>query len=687
MKRRKAGGGYEGWLKYSLIEDAGMREAYAEKCSRLAVVGDSPVMASARRELKLALSGLLGIVPEESELPDRGPLLVAGVPDRSQLFEPLAAAGDLSGLGEEGYVIESSSDGRVYLAGLTDRAVLYAVFGFIRLLQNGEDLEEIRIRETPANGLRMLNHWDNLDGSVERGYAGKSLFFNNGEITDDLERIEDYARLLASCGINAAAINNVNVHKQETLLITDAYLPEVSRIAAIFRSCGIRLFLSVNYASPMEIGGLNTADPLNADVAAWWKSAVGNVYRHIPDFGGFLVKADSEFRPGPFTYGRNHADGANLLADALAPFGGLVVWRCFVYNCLQDWRDRSTDRARAAYDHFMPLDGDFRDNVLLQIKNGPMDFQVREPVSPLLGGMKRTNQLLELQITQEYTGQQRHLCYLVPQWKEVIEFDTRARGEGSLVARVVDGSLFGRRLGGMAAVANVGDAPNWTGHLLAQANLYGYARLAWNPGLSSEEIAREWVRMTFGRDWEAERVILQMLLDSYNIYEAYTAPLGVGWMVNPDHHYGPNVDGYEYAKWGTYHYADRDGIGVDRTVATGTGFAGQYHSPNSERYESRESCPDELLLFFHHVPYKHRLNSGKTVIQHIYDSRFEGAERAAELLTLWESIGERIDEELYGQVRQRLLHQREHACEWRDILNTYFYRKSGIADEHGRMIY
>lgn len=405
------------------------------------------------------------------------------------------------------------------------------------------------------------------------------------------------------------------------------FLPDVAKLAAIFRAYAIKLFLSVNYASTIEIGGLSSADPLDSDVREWWMTAASEIYAEIPDFGGFLVKADSENRPGPFTYGRDHADGANMLAEALKPHGGIVIWRCFVYNCKQDWRDRTTDRARAAYDHFQPLDGRFMDNVILQVKNGPIDFQVREPVSPLLGAMPKTNQVIEFQIAQEYTGQQRHVCYLIPQWKKIIDFDTQLQGEGTTIQRIVEGDVHGNPYSGFAAVSNIGNDTNWTGHLLAQANLYGYGRLAWNPELSAEEIAMEWITLTFGTNELLVQTILDILMNSWEIYESYTAPLGVGFMVNPDHHYGPNVDGYEYSMWGTYHFADCYGVGVDRTTATGTGYTSQYARINMEMYESLESCPDELLLFFHHVLYTHVLHSGKTVIQHIYDTHFEGAER------------------------------------------------------------
>jgi alpha-glucuronidase len=365
----------------------------------------------------------------------------------------------------------------------------------------------------------------------------------------------------------------------------------------------------------------------------------------------------------------------------------VVIWRCFVYNCRQDWRDRSTDRARAAYDNFKPLDGQFHNNVMLQIKNGPMDFQVREPVSPLFGAMPNTNQVLELQITQEYTGQQRHVCYLVPQWKEILDFDTYVAGEGSHVHSVVDGSLFPYAYSGMAAVSNIGADVNWTGHTLAQANLYGYGRLAWNPRLTTDEITEDWIRLTFGDDPDVVANVRHILNRSWPVYESYTAPLGVGWMVNPGHHYGPNVDGYEYSAWGTYHFADHEGIGVNRTLKDGTGYTAQYVSPNADMYETVEACPDELLLFFHHVHYTHRLHSGKTVIQHIYDTHFDGVDQAAQLVETWKDLQEKIDEKRYADVLAKLEDQVDHAREWRDVINTYFYRKSGIADEQGRPIF
>jgi len=717
----------QAWLDYRRIDDEALSAKYAAVCGRLVVAGAGTELASARLELRRAIKGLLGSEPVDlsSSKADSGgfgepigPAIVVGLADvvRQKRAEWAPEAADIpgvDGLGEEGYAIWSGSDGSVYLLGGSAKGALYAAFGFIRLLQTGKEIRDLRIVDRPAYPLRMIDHWDNADGSVERGYAGGSLFFKEGRLGERVERIRDYARLTASVGINAVAINNVNVHAEETRLLAPERLDDVSRVADILRAYGIALYLSVNFAAPIELGGLGTADPLDPAVAAWWRETTAEVCRRIPGFGGYVVKADSEHRPGPFTYGRDHADGANMLADALAPHGGTVIWRCFVYDCKQDWRDRRTDRARAAYDHFMPLDGAFRDNVVLQIKHGPMDFQVREPVSPLLLGLRRTQIALELQITQEYTGQQRHLCYLLPMWKEVLDFDA---GDGRTVTDAAGGRKGGESAswqggagvekqgesvekqsaesaaggvwrGGLAAVSNVGTDANWTGHLLAQANWYGYGRLAWDPSASAETIGREWIRMALGSDTVVEETVIRMLMDSHRIYESYTAPLGVGWMVNPNHHYGPNVDGYEYSPWGTYHYADRDGIGVDRTVSTGTGYAGQYPAAAAAMYESPHTCPDELLLFFHHVPYDTRLGSGKTVIQHIYDTRFEGADLAAGLLDAWDSLANRLPAHVYVQVRERLVHQAEHAREWRDQLNTYFYRKSGVPDAQGRTIY
>ncbi|HEX2927992.1 MAG TPA: alpha-glucuronidase family glycosyl hydrolase [Ruminiclostridium sp.] len=682
--------GYNCWLGYHLLPEGELRKAYIKWASNIVISHKSDDLVIAANELKSGIKGILGIDTIETCEPGQCSFIVMGALGRGQDIDSYVKYDEIEQIGREGFIIKSMKTDdcdSIVVAGITHKGLLYGVFSLLRLMQTQTPLSGICKIENPLNQLRIINHWDNIDGSVERGYSGKSIFFKDNKITYDPVRIRDYARLLCSVGINSIVINNVNVHQYETMLITDRYLKDVAKLAEVFRNYGIRLYLSANFASTIEIGRLTTADPLNSEVKQWWKDKAAEIYSYIPDFGGFLIKADSEFRPGPFTYGRSHADGANMLAEALEPYGGLVIWRCFVYNCMQDWRDRTTDRAKAAYDNFMPLDGQFKENVLLQIKNGPMDFQVREPVSPLFGGLRKTNQLLELQITQEYTGQQKHLCYLVPMWKEILDFDTMAKGKDTSVREIVSGSVFNNKCGGFAAVSNMGDDSNWTGHQMAQSNMYGYARLSWNPQLTSEQITDEWVRMTYSNDAKVVDTVKQMLLGSWRTYENYTSPLGIGWMVNPNHHYGPNVDGYEYDKWGTYHRADHEGFGVDRTVKSGTGYAGQYHKEVAGIYEDMEKCPEELLLFFHHVPYDYRLKTGETLIQYIYNTHFEGVEQVEELRRKWLGLKGLIGEEIFGHVLDRLDVQLEHSKEWRDVINTYFYRKTGIPDAKGRKIY
>ncbi len=663
---------YRAWLQYEPIEDQSYASNVRAYLKNVAVNLDcDEIIDNALIEWQTALGSMLQ--------------MNSAVGVGSELDQGLILKLDAS-YQEDTYTIDSSEN-LLTLTGGSSRAILYGIFHVLRLIQQRKSLDNLSIKETPKNKIRMINHWDDMDGSVERGYAGESFFFKDYKFIKDRQRIHDYARLLSSVGINALTINNVNVHKIETELVTDTYLADVKLTSDIFNQYGITMYLSINYAAPIELGVLDTADPLDKNVIAFWEKTAKRVYEVVPNLGGFLVKADSENRPGPFTYNRDHAEGANMLGKALEPYGGIVIWRCFVYNNKQDWRDRKTDRARAAYDHFKPLDGKFNDNVVLQIKNGPMDFQVREPVSPLIGELKDTNQFLEFQIAQEYLGQQRHLVYLIPQWKEVLEFDTYAKGKGTKVKDIVSGEVFDNKIAGIVAVSNVGIDYNWTGHTMAQLNLYGYGRLIWNPDLTAEEIAMEWIKQTFGHDPQLIETIMKMVMPSWEAYENYTSPLGIGWMVNVSHHYGPNIDGYEYDMWGTYHYADRNGIGVDRTMATGTGYTGQYYKENQELYESIETCPDELLLFFHHVPYTHVLQSGKTVIQHIYDTHFKGVEQVEEMIEHWTSLEDKIDQRRYQDVKERLEHQLWSAKEWRDTINTYFYRKSGIADEHNRKIY
>jgi alpha-glucuronidase len=672
------------WLKYQLLEQD-YREKYADLFSDIYLeINDQKIKKPIIEELKLAIGNLFNKKVNFVSEPESAKLCI--VDFKNNIIKNDNKIKKLNNDQKKDAFLLVNKDNRLILAAKNSNSKLYGLFKIFELLKLKKDLKNIHLFKQAANNIRMLNHWDNLDGSIERGYAGKSIFYKDNKLRKKLTRIKDYARLLASVGINSISINNVNVFEEETKLISEKF-DLVKKIYHIFSAYGIKIFLSINYASPMEISNIKTADPLADQVINWWQNKVKKIYEEIPDFGGFLVKADSEGRPGPFTYGRNHAEGANMLAEALEPYGGILIWRCFVYNCQQDWRDYKTDRAKATYDNFKYLDGEFNDNVILQIKNGPMDFQVREPVTPLFGAMPKTNQLLELQITQEYTGQQKDLCYLVPQWKEILDFDTYAKGKESQVKKIISGDMFSQTNTGFAAVVNVGDDYNWTGHDLAQANLYGYGRLAWEPSLTAEIITKEWIGLTYTDDPEVLSTISEMLLSSWSIYENYTAPLGIGWMVNPDHHYGVNVDGYEYSRWGTYHRANHFGIGVDRSVKTGTGYTGQYFEENAEMYESMASCPDELLLFFHHVPYTYMLSSGKTLIQHIYDSHFAGVEGVERLQILWKGLADKIDAKVYNNVKNRLKLQLENSIEWRDRVNTYFYRISSIADEYNRKIY
>ena len=587
-------------------------------------------------------------------------------------------------IAEEGYLVKGEKSG-ITLNASDENGVIYGVFAILRTRGARVAVEEISEEAAPSNPLRMMNHWDNMDGSIERGYSGESFFFENDEMYIN-ERTVDYARFMASVGINGIVINNVNVKGAATYLITDRFFDKVKELQDVLADYGIKLYLSINFAAPIELGGLEVCDPLDEGVIAWWQAKSKEVFEKLPGFGGYLVKADSEGRPGPFTYGRTQADGANMLADAVAPYGGIIIWRCFVYNCTQDWRDYKTDRARAGYDYFKDFDGEYHDNVILQIKNGPMDFQIREPISPLLGGLTKTNQLLEVQIAQEYTGHQIDLCYLMPMFKEVLEFRTYCSEKNDTVADVVSGRMMGNKLAGMAAVINTGNDFNWTGNDLAAANLYGFGRLAYNTELGADEIAREWVALTFDMDKASEDKLVDMLMRSRDIYEKYTSPLGIGWMVTPHVHYGPSVDGYEYSRWGTYHRADHKGIGVDRSDK-GTGYAQQYYEPNASAYNDPEKCPEELLLFFHHIPYTWKLKSGKTLIQYIYDSHFEGEEGAEKLAEDWNSLKDVVDPDVFARVAARFELQVANAKEWRDQVNSYFYRKSDIADEQGRKIY
>lgn len=558
------------------------------------------------------------------------------------------------------YSFTVSEDGTPTLTG-GSRGVLYGAYRKIISSVTGTVFNPT---SQPRYALRMLNCWDNMDGSVERGYSGKSLFFKNGKLDYEPDRIRHLARLMATVGLNVICVNNVNVHFPGQLLLED-YLPDLAALADLFRPFGVRLMLSVDFSQPMN-HGIPTADPLDPRVRAWWQDCASAVYSAIPDFVGFLVKADSENRPGPFSYGRNHAEGANMLADAVRPYGGVIIWRCFVYNCRQNWRDTATDRPKAAWEHYSFLDGQFADNVILQVKNGPADFQVREPVSPLLLGMKKTSMALELQLAQEYTGQQTDIFAMMPMWKEIFD------------------DLPADNIMAVAGVSNLGDNFIFTGHPFAAVNFFGYGRLTWDPFESPENMIRTWIRLTYCLNQGQEDALSALLLNSRRVYEKYTSPLGLGWMITPHSHYGPSPSGYEFDLWGTYHKANCFAVGVDRT-SSGTGYTDQYPAAMRDLYNDPETCPDLLKLFFHRLPYSYVMSDGRTLIQRIYDDHFEGYDEAEKMAETLKSID--LPESDRTEVDQRMQKQLANAAEWRDVINTFFHRLSGVDDAHGRKIY
>ncbi|HTW66077.1 MAG TPA: alpha-glucuronidase family glycosyl hydrolase [Bryobacteraceae bacterium] len=659
--------GHDAWLRYQRLPEPVAASDIQALGDSITLRGNSEVLPAARSELSRGLLGMLGRVP------------------RLEVAEAVPADRFAAGLPADGFRIQTVRQGSVrytVVAGGTDRGVLYGVFALLRKIALEQPINSLDVTEVPYAPLRWVNQWDNLDGSIERGYGGRSIFWEDRRARSDLSRVSDYGRLLASIGINACSINNVNADPR---VLSTEMLPEIARIAGAFRRWGVRAAISVDFASPKTLGGLDTFDPLDPRVAAWWRAKVDELYRAIPDLAGIIIKADSEGRAGPSAYGRTHADAANMVASALQPHGGLLFYRGFVYDHHMDWRNRKNDRARAADDNFRPLDGKFESNAVIQIKNGPIDFQVREPASPLFGTLEKTNEAIELQITQEYLGQARHTVFLAPMWKEVLDFDMHAKGEGTPVKALVAGKVFGQWAGGFVGVSNVGLDDNWFGNQLSQANLYAFGRLAWNPDLSAREISEEWTRLTFGSDPTVNSVVNEIQLSSWRTYENYTGPLGLQTLTDiTGNHYGVNVEASERNGWGQWHNADKQGVGMDRSVTSGTGFAGQYRPDVAKMYESAASTPDELLLFFHHVPYTYRLHSGKMVIQSLYDSHYAGAEAATNYVREWRTLQGLIDQQRYHEVLAQLEYQAGQAEVWRDAVVNWFLKESDISDEKGR---
>jgi alpha-glucuronidase len=676
--------GSSAWLRYAALDDVTVRQYRQSVPAVIAVVGDSVLIQSASQELISGIRGMLGrTLRVEARLPGAAAIVLGTLAAIRKSLPRFQLTGTL---GEDGYWLKTILVGGMRYTIVTaenDRGVLYGAFSLLRKIALGESVENLDEKQSPYAPVRWVNQWDNLDGSIERGYGGRSIFWENRRARADLTRVSAYGRMLASLGINGCAINNVN---SDPRILAPEFIPEAVRIADAFRPWGVRVALAVDFGSPRNLGGLDTFDPLDPRVVVWWESKVDELYRAIPDLGGLVIKADSEGRVGPSAYGRTHADAANVVARALKPHGGLIFYRGFVYDHQMDWRNLKNDRARAACDNFVPLDGKFDDNVVIQIKNGPIDFQVREPASPLFGALEKTNQAIELQITQEYMGQARHLVYLVPMWKETLDFDMRAADGATPVKALVAGKVFHRPTGGFIGVANVGLDENWLGNHLSQANLYGFGRLAWDPGLSSARITEEWTRLTFGSDPKVLATVVGMQLHSWRVYENYTGPLGLQTLtaITGDH-YGVSVEASERNGWGQWHRADEKGVGMDRTRATGTGFIGQFRPAVAQMHESLEICPDDLLVFFHHVPYTYKLRSGKTVIQYIYDSHYEGAAAVEDYVREWSSLVGRIDDRRYEEIRAQFEYQAGQAQVWRDAVAGWFFRTSGIADAQGRV--
>jgi alpha-glucuronidase len=667
--------GYDAWLRYAPLEDAALRDYRNIVPATIITLGAGEVQQSAREELIRGIRGMLGRhLRIEARLGDEPAIVLGTVDDFRRAAPHLQITGTIP---TDGFWIRTVNIGgvrHIALAAANDQGVLYGAFALLRKIALRESIASVDERQNPTTAIRWLNHWDNLNGTIERGYGGPSIFWENARVREDLSRLNDYGRLLASLGINGCSINNVNADPR---LLTPEMLPQAARIADTFRKWGVKTVMAVDFGSPRTVGGLDTYDPLDPAVIAWWKAKVDEIYRAIPDFGGFVLKADSEGRVGPSTYGRTHADAANVVARALKPHGGLIFYRGFVYDHHMDWQDPKNDRARAAHDNFKELDGKFDENVIIQIKNGPIDFQVREPASPLFGALDQTREAIELQITQEYFGQARHTVFLVPMWKEVLDFDMRIRDRNTPVKRLVSAFI---------GVSNVGMDLTWYGNHMSQANLYGYGRLAWNGDLSSRQIAEEWTRQTFGEDPAVLKTVTDIQLTSWRTFENYTGPLGLQTLTDiVGNHYGVAVEASERNGWGQWHKADSKGVGFDRTVATGTGFIGQFSPAVAKQYESQAAVPDDLVLFLHHVPYTYNLKSGKTVIQYIYDSHYDGAETVARYASDWKALKGLVDERRYQEILTQFEYQAGQAIVWRDAVNNWFFKESGIPDSLGRV--
>lgn len=666
-KQTSAEDGYRLWLRYDKIADPSLRNQYQSQIKGILMQGSSPTLSAAKKELENGLQGLLG--NRISDLPSlQNNTVIAGTLTGSPIIASLHLK-VVTQLNEEGFAIYSqkiAGKNCIIITAKTDVGVLYGSFHFLQLLQTHRKIENLAIISSPKINIRLLDHWDNLNRTVERGYAGFSIWkwhLLPGYIDP---RYTDYARANASIGINGTVVNNVNAN---ALVLTREYLKKAAALANVFRPYGIKIYLSVKFSSPIEIGKLKTADPFDETVKEWWKKKADEIYSYIPDFGGFLVKANSEGQPGPQNYHRTHADGANMLADALAPHQGIVMWRAFVYS-----NETPTDRTKQAYDEFKPFDGKFKSNVIVQVKNGPLDFQPREPFHPLFGALPKTPVMMEFQITQEYLGQGTHLVYEAPLMKEVLDADTYSNGKGSTVAKIIDGSIEHHTLTGMAGVSNIGDDRNWCGHPFAQANWFSFGKLAWDHDQRSDEIAEEWIRMTFSNDPDFIRTVKNIMLQSREIMVNYMTPLGLHHIMGDGHHYGPSPwSDRGRADWTPvyYHKADSVGLGFERS-SKGTNALEQYAPEVRKLYENIATCPEKYLLWFHHTPWNYTLRSGKTLWEELCAKYYTGVAGVRAMEKSWQQVKGSIDEERFAHVSMLLSIQEKDAVWWRNACLLYF---------------
>jgi alpha-glucuronidase len=662
----KAEDGYRLWLRYDKIKSTTILQKYRTQINSYYFQGSSPTLSKAKEELSNGLSGLLNKKISPTINSSTASIVISTKPAAGWNINAI----NYKQLGSEGFIIRTvkrNNKKQLFITANTDIGLLYGVFHLLRLLQTEQPINKVDITSIPKIQNRILDHWDNLNRHVERGYAGLSIW-NWHELPGYIDqRYIDYARANASIGVNGTVLTNVNAN---AVVLTSDYLQKVAALADVFRPYGIKVYLTARFSAPIEIGGLKTADPLNPSVIEWWKQKVDEIYSFIPDFGGFLVKANSEGQPGPQNYGRNHADGANMFADALAPHHGIVMWRAFVYS-----NETPEDRFKQAYNEFKPLDGKFRKNVLIQVKNGPIDFQPREPFSPLFGAMPQTPLMMEFQVTQEYLGQGTHLVYEAPLFKEVLDADTYSNGKGSTVAKIIDGSITNYSTTGMAGVSNIGNERNWTNHPFGQANWYALGRLAWDHDLSSRQIAEEWIKQTFTSESGADATIEQIMLKSREAVVNYMTPLGLHHIMGTGHHYGPApwVSNAGRADWNPvyYHRADAAGIGFDRT-SSGSNALEQYTPEVRRKFENLSTCPDKYLLWFHHVPWTYKMRSGRTLWDELCYKYQEGVDTVRWMQQQWQSIKPYIDKERFEQVKMFLNIQEKDAEWWRNACLLYF---------------